>query len=241
VLLGDEPALEPGQQLYQRLLTSNRDEADALLEGALREHSLREVCDTAIVPALRLLEADFARGTLKPVRRRAVLDQIQQWVDELLEGLQRSNGHGVSWQSPSILCIPAEDQGDAIVARLLVAVLIDRGIGARVAALDRVEEEVTASASAGLEAVVISALPPEAIPPARAVVKRVRARAKDLPVIVGLWGQEHDLDRAGRRLEIVGVNLLETRVGSCVEEIESLRRTRSPNPSEAPAEVVHGS
>ncbi|HZT03850.1 MAG TPA: AI-2E family transporter [Steroidobacteraceae bacterium] len=242
VLLGDEPALEPGQQLYQRLLTSNRDEADALLEAALREHSLREVCDIAIVPALRLLEADFARGTLKPVRRRAVLDQIQQWVDELLETLQRENGRGVSWQTPSVLCIPAEDQGDVIVARLLAAVLIDRGVSTRVAALDRVEEEVTASASMGLEAVVISALPPEAIPPARAVVKRVRARMEGLPIIVGLWGQEHDLDRAGQRLQIVGVNLLETRVGRCVEEVERLRRTARPKPTDdTPAEVVHGS
>ncbi|HUA23801.1 MAG TPA: AI-2E family transporter, partial [Steroidobacteraceae bacterium] len=86
VLLGDEPALEPYQQLYQRLLTSNRDESDTVLEQALRAHSLREVCDIAIVPALRLLEADFARGSLKPARRRAILDQIQQWVDELLEG-----------------------------------------------------------------------------------------------------------------------------------------------------------
>jgi hypothetical protein len=242
VLLGDEPALEPGQQLYQRLLTSNRDEADALLEGALREHSLREVCDIAIVPALRLLEMDFARGTLKPVRRRAVLDQIQQWVDELLESQQRESGRGVSWQTPSVLCIPAEDQGDAIVARLLAAVLIDRGVSTRVAAPDRVEEEVTASATIGLEAVVISALPPEAVPPARAVVKRVRARAQNLPVIVGLWGQDQDLDRAGQRLQMVGVNLLETRVGRCVEEIERLRRTPRPNPTDdAPAEVVHGS
>src|SRR5690348_5275247 len=232
VLLGDEPALEPYQQLYQRLLTSNRDEADALLEGALREHSLREVCDIAIVPALRLLEADFARGTLKPVRRRAVLDQIQQWVDELLESQQRESGRGVSWQTPSVLCIPAEDQGDVIVARLLAAVLIDRGVSTRVAALDRVEEEVTASASMGLEAVVISALPPEAVPPARAVVKRVRARAQNLPVIVGLWGQDQDLDRAGQRLQMVGVNLLETRVGRCVEEIERLRRTPRPNPTD---------
>ena len=242
VLLGDEPALEPGQQLYQRLLTSNRDEADALLEGALREHSLREVCDIAIVPALRQLEADFARGTLKPVRRRAVLDQIQQWVDELLESLQRENGRGVSWQTPAILCIPAEDQGDAIVARLLTAVLIDRGVSTRVVALDRVEEEITASAGMGLEAVVISALPPEAVPPARAVVKRVRARAQNLPVIVGLWGQDQDLDRAGQRLQIVGVSLLETRVGKCVEEIERLRRTLRPNPTDdAPTEVVHES
>ena len=95
VLLGDEPALEPYQQLYQRLLTSNRDEADMLLEGAMREHSLREVCDIAIVPALRLLEADVTRGALKPVRRRAVLDHFQQWVDELLDELQRDNARRV--------------------------------------------------------------------------------------------------------------------------------------------------
>src|SRR6185437_2795774 len=154
ILLGDEPALEPYQQLYQRLLTSNRDEADVLLEATLREHSLREVCDTAIAPALRLLEADVARGALKPVRRRAVLDHFQQWVDELLDELHRSNNRGISWQSPSVLCIPAEDESDAIVAKLLSAVLIHHGIGARVAALERVEEELASGASTGLEAVV---------------------------------------------------------------------------------------
>jgi len=242
VLLGDEPALEPYQRLYQRLLTSNRDEADTVLEQAMREHSLRDVCDIAIVPALRLLEADFARGTLKPARRRAVLDQIQQWVDELLEELQRTDGRGaLSWQSPSVLCVPAEDQKDAIVAKLLAAVLINRGIGARVAALPRVEEEVAAGVADGLEAVVISAMPPEAIPPARAVIKRIRTRAVDLPIVVGLWGLDQDFDRASQRLGSVGVRLFETRVAGCVERIERLRHTPGPGRTEAPPKVVHGS
>ena len=242
ILLGDEPALEPYQQLYQRLLTSNRDEADMLLEAAMREHSLREVCDIAIVPALRLLEADFARGALKPARRRAVLEQIGQWVDELLEGLQRASGHGaMSWQPPSVLCVPAEDQGDEIVAKLLAAVLIHRGIAARVIALERVEEEIETGLTAGLEAVVVSALPPEAISPARALVKRIRGRAEAVPVIVGLWGLDHDLDRARQRLENLGVSLLETRVGVCVEEIERLRHTPGPSRTKVPPKVVHGS
>lgn len=241
VLLGDEPALEPYQQLYQRLLTSNRDEADMLLQGAMRQHSLREVCDSAIVPALRLLEADFARGVLKAARRRAVLDQIQQWVDELLEQLQRSDGRGaLSWQSTSVLCVPAEDQADAIVAKLLAAVLLNRGISARVAALDRVEEEVTTRLDAGLEAVVVSALPPEAIPSARAVIKRIRARVQSLPLIAGVWGLEQELERAAQRLESAGASRMDTRVGGCVEEIERLRRTPGSAPPISPPKVVHG-
>jgi predicted PurR-regulated permease PerM len=241
VLLGDEPALEPYQRLYQRLLTSNRDEADSILERALREHSLREVCDIAIVPALRLLEADFARGALKPARRRAVLDQIQQWVDELLEGLQRTDGRGaMSWQSPAILCVPAEGQADNIIAKLLAAVLINRGISARAATLGRVEEEVAANAES-LQAVVVSAIPPEAVPPARVVVRRVRSRAQDLPVIVGLWGLDQDLDRARQRLGSVGVSLVETRVADCAEQIERLRHTPAPDRTEAPPKLVHGS
>jgi predicted PurR-regulated permease PerM len=240
VLLGDEPALEPYQRLYQRLLTSNRDEADTVLEQALRAHSLREVGDIAIVPALRLLEGDFARGTLKPARRRAILDHVQQWVDELLEGMQRTDGRGLSWQSPSILCLPAEDQADAIIAKLLAAILLNQGICARVASLDLLEEELASSAE-GLEAVVISAMPPEAVPPARAAVKRIRSRAQDLPVIVGLWGLDHDLDRAGQRLGSVGVSLLETRVAGCLERIEGLRRAPGPSHVEAPPTLVHGS
>jgi len=241
VLLGDEPALEPYQQLYQRLLTSNRDEADVLLEGTLRQHSLRDVCDIAIVPALRLLEADFSRGALKPVRRRAVLDHFQQWVDELLEGLQRSNTRGVSWQSPSVLCVPAEDEGDAIVAKLLAAVLIHQGISARVVTIERVEEEIAAGQSTGLDAVVVSAMPPDAIPPARAAVKRIHACGEGLPVIVGLWGLNRDFDRAMQRLETVDVSLLETRVAACVERIERLRHTPGPSRAKTPPRAVHGS
>jgi predicted PurR-regulated permease PerM len=241
VLLGDEPALEPYQQLYQRLLTSNRDEADVLLEGVLRESSLREVCDTCIVPALRLLEADIARGALKPVRRRSVLDHFQQWVDEMLDDLQRSNSRGISWQSPSVLCVPAEDEGDAIIAKLLAAVLIHQGISARVVVPERMEEEIETAMASGLQAVVVSALPPDAIPPARALVRRIHARASALPVVVGLWGLERDLDRAAQRLGSVDVRVFETRVGTCADEIERLRQTPGAGRTQAPPRAVHGS
>ncbi|MDE2050617.1 MAG: hypothetical protein KGJ72_06325, partial [Gammaproteobacteria bacterium] len=155
---------------------------------------------------------------------------------------QHSDARGaLSWQPPAVLCVAAEDQADGIVATLLASVLINRGISARVAPLERLEEEVETGLASGLQAVVVSALPPEAVPPARAVVKRIRARAQSLPIIVGLWGLDHDLDRAGHRLESAGVSLIKTRVAVCVEEIERLRHTPGPTRTQEPPEVVHGS
>jgi len=120
-------------------------------------------------------------------------------------------------------------------------VLIHQGIGARVVVPERMEEEIETAMASGLQAVVVSALPPDAIPPTRALVKRIRARAQDLPVIVGLWGLDHDLDRAAQRLGSVDVRLLETRVATCADEIERLRQTPGPGRTQAPPRVVHGS
>ena len=43
VLLGDEPVLDPHEQLYHRLLASKRDEADVLMAEALRRKSRSHV------------------------------------------------------------------------------------------------------------------------------------------------------------------------------------------------------
>ncbi len=85
VLLGDEPVLEPHERLYQRLLSSNRDEADSVLDAALRESSIMEVCDAIIVPAMLRAEEDHDRGTLTDARRQSILEHVNDWVDERLE------------------------------------------------------------------------------------------------------------------------------------------------------------
>src|SRR6202048_3424890 len=85
VLLGDEPVLEPHERLYQRLLSSNRDEADVVLEAALRHSSIIEVCDAIIVPAVLRAEEDHDRGTLTDARWQTILEHINEWVDERLE------------------------------------------------------------------------------------------------------------------------------------------------------------
>jgi len=83
VLLGDEPMLDPHEQLYHRLLAGKRDEADALLAQTLRSKSPRRVCDEVIVPAVRLAERDHARGGLDETQRKNFRDLIDAWSQKL--------------------------------------------------------------------------------------------------------------------------------------------------------------
>ena len=83
VLLGDEPMLEPHEQLYQRLLAGKREEAETLLTDALQSKSPRKVCDEVIVPAVQLAERDHARGSLDEAQRAIFRDIIDQWTQKL--------------------------------------------------------------------------------------------------------------------------------------------------------------
>jgi hypothetical protein len=162
VLLGDEPVLEPHERLYQRLLSSNRDEADSVLQAALRQSSILEVCDAIIVPAILRAEEDHERGTLTDARRQTILEHINEWVDERLELMTPAMSRFASVERPAVsavLCVPASGRADDIIAKLFQAAIIERNLTARIAGPDACEivegDRVT-------RAIVISAVPPEA-------------------------------------------------------------------------------
>src|SRR6185312_5106701 len=208
VLLGDEPVLEPHQRLYQHLLVSNRDRSDQLLDESLRASgSLLEAADTVIVPAIRLMEDDFDRRALGAGKRRNVLEHINQWVEERLElfdTLERRGAAGSGGRVPWILCVPAADRADEVVAKLLASALLERGIGAAFMTPDALEKLPLGEGVPTIDAVVVSALPPEAVGPARAVCRSARARSEELPLIVGLWDPENDLEKPRQRLTAAG-------------------------------------
>jgi hypothetical protein len=223
VLLGDEPVLEPHERLYQRLLSSNRDEADGVLEAALRLNTIIEVCDAIIVPAMLRVEEDHDRGTLTDAKRHTILEHISQWIDERLDSLRsskaRAAGLSATVDSAAVLCIPASDRADEIIAKLLEAAILETGLMANV--LGPRDAIDLAEGDSATKAVVISALPPEAVTAARAVCKRVRMGYSDVSVLVGLWSAAGDLDRARQRLEAAGVDHVVTTFSECFVLLEA--------------------
>ena len=100
VLLGDQPVLEPHEQLYQRLLANSPEEADELLEAQLAKHSLAVICDRVVLPTLMLLERDHQRGTLTEDKRQYVLDHIERWSEEMADAAAARAAAARAGQTP---------------------------------------------------------------------------------------------------------------------------------------------
>jgi predicted PurR-regulated permease PerM len=234
VLLGDEPVLEPHERLYQRLLSSNRDEADSVLEGALRESSFLEVCDAIIVPAMLRAEEDHDRGTLSDAKRQSILEHINDWVDERLEMMtptwSRFGTLDTPLVQPAVLCVPASDRADEIIAKLFEATVVERKLSARIIGpRDAIQ---LAGADLDSRAIVISALPPEAVTAARAVCKRMRMNNSEVPVFVGLWNAAGDLDRARQRLAAAGATRTVVTFAECFALLEADVASNAPAPAD---------
>jgi hypothetical protein len=229
-----------------------------VLDETLRSGgSMLQAADVCIVPAIRMLESDYDRRALAAARRKAVLDHVNDWIEERLEALDSAAvpvrkavaakgapGPGGFVLGPGatgplwVACVPAADRADEIVAKLLTSALLERGVGASWVRADTLEQLPLAPDGRAIDAVVISALPPEAVAPARAVCRAVRSRSRDLPLMVGLWDPESDLTKPRERLAAAGAGSLVVTFADCVAALEAL--AASPPPAARPAAVERG-
>ena len=142
ILLGSEPVLVREEQLYQRLLSGNIEEAVELAEAHLADgRSPQSFYDEIAVPALRLAEADRQRNLTDLSVRRLVVDgmaavaheieHIATERDEVPDDTQASGEWVASPRPIDVLCIGGRSEIDAAAADMIVQVLSRPGIGAR--------------------------------------------------------------------------------------------------------------
>ncbi|HEV2564500.1 MAG TPA: AI-2E family transporter [Microvirga sp.] len=83
VLLGDRPALTPAENLYQRMLAGDPDEALESAELLLKERSLTSYYDEVALKGLQLAANDATRGVLTQRQLEQVKDVIRALVQDL--------------------------------------------------------------------------------------------------------------------------------------------------------------
>jgi predicted PurR-regulated permease PerM len=237
VLLGDQPVLALHERLYQRLLAGNAEEADEILDSALRQESLGVVCDRIVLPALQLSERDHHHGALREAKRRVVLDHIERWCDEMLHARAPRLPGGLppsEWEAACVLCLPSADRVDEIASRLLALVLAERGLPAR--AFTRIEARELGMSSAAT-GIVISALALDTGAHARHLCRRVRAQFTDCAILVGLWHIADEPERSASRLIGAGATDIVTTFEAAGEHLSALTREPTavpPTVHEAP-------
>lgn len=83
VLLGDQPALTPVENFYQRALAGDPDEAIEQAEILLRDRSLSAYYDEVAIKGLQLAANDVERGSVTAVQ----LARIESTTNDLVDGL----------------------------------------------------------------------------------------------------------------------------------------------------------
>jgi len=212
-LLGSESAVSPKMQLYHRLLRRGSDEAADLVDGFQKGKPLIEVYDSLLVPTLALAKTDRFQGTLDDEREAQLLSSVKFLVEDLSERREapapdvKPTPEDASPTPPpepislSILCIPAADESDEIIAVMLSKVLSKDGFEAdMLSPTSSVAEKVAELGKRKVDIVVISALPPGALSPARYLNKRIRNAYPTLAVVVGLWSQGISADELKERI-----------------------------------------
>jgi predicted PurR-regulated permease PerM len=83
IILGDEPALSPEENFYQRMLAGDPHEAADQAEQFLKEDALSAFYDNVAMPGLALAQIDLNRGLLGTEKLTQIRDTMQELVDDL--------------------------------------------------------------------------------------------------------------------------------------------------------------
>ncbi len=191
VLLGDEPVLSADVRFYQRLLAQDEDEAAEVIEQCLKEMSTTEVFDTVLIPALGHAERDRHAGSLDQTRAEYVVNTTRELIEEFSEGSLRSQTERLS---PVVACVPAKDDADAVANLMLVNTLRSEGLEAF--SLNVAEDP----GQRDLDAIIVSALPPLALMPARSLCRKFRRSHPDVKIVLAIWTLDTPSQEIQRRL-----------------------------------------
>jgi len=238
VLLGDEPSLTPDARYYQRLLALDHEEAKRVLEGCLEQDSLEKLYDSVILPALSLAERDRHQDRLDKASAQFIASNTRRIVGELFEERQRETRDSAGKEhadgpvaeqttgepiprvhTPKIVCLPAHDEADEIVATMLCQLLDRAGFPAECIPLGRTSDMLSKALQSGPAIVCISALPPYALSHAKSAYAHVCTQIPQADVLLGIWNYQRDLDRLTGRLGIANNHTIAITLSQAVSEI----------------------
>lgn len=237
-LMADAPALTPDVSFYQRLLARDLGEASDLLARHAKSHEPDTIFDALLLPALNYAERDRIERRLSADEERAVVEASRELMADESTLLERAGvaDNQIDRDVPlPILGYPVNASSDELALQMLGYALAGSDVTLHVAsARMMVSELVTTVVRDGYRVVCIADLPPSPSVRSRYLVKKLRAAAPDLRVIVGRWSPAKLADGAPDPLLRAGANHVATTLLETRDQLRELARHFS-NASSTPA------
>lgn len=221
IILSDEEALTPAEDCYHRLLRSGGEDELELAESYLKTHTLTDLYDSMLIPALIVAEKDQQRGVLDKDQISQLEHAIQELLDELGERLpaiakveESLPDHTLSLIGPChIYCVPARAERDRLPGEMLAQLLRLQKFEVTVAPPQLTSsEKIDLVRKADADVVCISVTEPTTIAHARYLCMKFRAAMPQQKIAIGLWGMsplppdtEKSLREAGADLIMKGI------------------------------------
>jgi hypothetical protein len=248
IVLGDQPALTPDENFYQRLLANDPDEAAHQAEAFLKDQTLSAYYDEIAIKGLALAQLDVNRGALDHEQRVQIKEAVQGVIDDLADHTDPSPPSAVdgdkaapppatrrdelapAWREQAVLCIAGRGSLDEAAAAMLAQLLEKQGIGARVVSNGEVSAANMARLDVtGAQLACLSYLEPGGFTNARYLVRRLRRKLPRAKITVGFWLLTEEDALRREALQETGADLIVTSLREAAEVIVASARS-SPKP-----------
>jgi predicted PurR-regulated permease PerM len=243
VLLGDQPALTPAQNFYQRLLADDPHEAIVQADRYLKDMPLTRYYDDVAREGLRLARNDTLRGVFAPEQLARMNETLLDIIENLeqFEGLPdvkpeaKSDGKadaksdiGAQDAQPllpepvanqPIFCVAGRGAFDEVATAIAVQLLTRRGFAPAVTNYTQFRRgHADTSGIEGTAIICVVTLDaPEAPPYLRNLLRRIRERAPGAQLIVGIGGHYESVDEVGALSGTHNANAFGDLVNQCVQ------------------------
>jgi hypothetical protein len=239
VLFGDEPVVTTDVAVYQRLLKGDETGARGVVEAYVKQHADADVHAEVLLPVLSRVRTDATRGALTVEESAFIAGAIARFVDEL-DAAARAREDAVlepprAEAALHALACPARDEVDAAALRMLASRVASDDVRFELTEPGLLAAEVVERAAVTEPGVVVvGTLCGTGLSQARYLIKRLRARFPDLPVVAACWMVSEDADDGSAALLEAGATDVATTLPETRDRMLQYRRLRAdPAPPRA--------
>jgi hypothetical protein len=215
------------------MLGDDADEAAAEAESFLRENSLCRYYEEVALKALALGQADINRGALEPERILKIKDTTRALIANLcdpqtddsaaprFDGKQGHEQQRSSQREIAVLCVAGRNALDEASALLMIHLLEQSGVGARLASSNETSAaNIGQLDAAGIKVIGLCHLDPGNFARARYLLRRLRRHVPDAVPIAIFWGYSNDKAHASEVIECEVATGLEEAVQRILTVVE---------------------